>query len=108
MLFRSRQFVDKCIANFMKGELDAVDAAMAKMWLSNMHCKVVDECLQLFGGWGYMWEYPIARAYADARIVKIAGGSIEVMKHIIGRQLFNEFRPAKDPAVNGVAGINPV
>ena len=101
-----RQFTDKCIQNFMKGELDAVDAAMAKMWLSNMHCKVVDECLQLFGGWGYMWEYPIARAYADARIVKIAGGSIEVMKHIIGRQLFNGFH-ARHAAVNGVAGINP-
>ena len=103
-----RQFTDKCIENFMNGELNAVDAAMAKMWLSNMHYKVVDECLQLFGGWGYMWEYPIARAYADARIVKIAGGSIEVMKHIIGRQLFAEFRPGKDAAVNGVAGINPV
>ena len=102
-----RQFTDKCIETFMKGELSAVDAAMAKMWLSNMHCKVVDECLQLFGGWGYMWEYPIARAYADARIVKIAGGSIEVMKHIIGRQLFANFHPTKDPAVNGVAGINP-
>ncbi|MDR3453348.1 MAG: acyl-CoA dehydrogenase family protein [Rhodoferax sp.] len=101
-----RQFTDKCIEIFMKGELDAVDAAMAKMWLSNMHCKVVDECLQLFGGWGYMWEYPIARAYADARIVKIAGGSIEVMKHIIGRQLFANYKPRKD-AVNGVAGINP-
>jgi alkylation response protein AidB-like acyl-CoA dehydrogenase len=87
-----RQMVDKCIATFMRGELDAIDAAMAKMWLSNMHCRVVDECLQLFGGWGYMWEYPIARAYADARVVKIAGGSIEVMKHIIGRHLFAEFK----------------
>jgi len=65
------------------------------MWLSNMHCKVVDECLQLFGGWGYMWDMPIARAYADARVVKIAGGSIEVMKHIIGRNLF-----ARDSAAN--------
>lgn len=87
-----RQFTDKCIESFMAGELDAVDAAMAKMWLSNLHCKVVDECLQLFGGWGYMWEYPIARAYADARIVKIAGGSIEVMKHIIGRQMIADYR----------------
>jgi acyl-CoA dehydrogenase len=87
-----RQFTDKCIENFMKGELDAIDAAMAKMWLSNLHCKVVDECLQLFGGWGYMWEYPISRAYADARIVKIAGGSIEVMKLIIGRKLFADYR----------------
>jgi len=102
-----RQFVDKCIEVFMKGELDAVDAAMAKLWLSNMHCRVVDECLQLFGGWGYMWEYPIARAYADARIVKIAGGSIEVMKHIIGRQMFADYKPRKKSA-DGVAGINPV
>ena len=100
-----RQFVDKCISVFMKGELDAVDAAMAKMWLSNMHCKVVDECLQLFGGWGYMWEYPIARAYADARIVKIAGGSIEVMKHIIGRQMFSQYQKGGDRYV-GVADID--
>jgi alkylation response protein AidB-like acyl-CoA dehydrogenase len=84
-----RVFTDHCIQLFMDGKLDALDAAMAKMWLSNLHCKVVDECLQLFGGWGYMWEYPIARAYADARIVKIAGGSIEIMKHLIGRSLFD-------------------
>ncbi|HEU0199534.1 MAG TPA: acyl-CoA dehydrogenase family protein [Burkholderiaceae bacterium] len=101
-----RQFVDKCIDVFMKGELSAVDAAMAKMWLSNMHCKVVDECLQLFGGWGYMWEYPIARAYADARIVKIAGGSIEVMKHIIGRHLFAKYKPERE-SIPRAAGLNP-
>jgi len=83
-----RIFTDECIERFMAGKLDEVDAAMAKMWLSNLHCRVADECLQLFGGWGYMWEYPIARAFADARIVKIAGGSIEIMKHIIGRALF--------------------
>lgn len=83
-----RVFTDRCIQLFMDNKLDAVEAAMAKMWLSNLHCKVVDECLQLFGGWGYMWEYPISRAYADARIVKIAGGSIEVMKHIIGKSMF--------------------
>jgi acyl-CoA dehydrogenase len=102
-----RQFVDKCIALFMKGELDAIDAAMAKMWLTNLHCRVVDECLQLFGGWGYMWEYPIARAYADSRIVKIAGGSIEIMKHIIGRNLFAAHKksraPAKDPTGQNAA-----
>jgi acyl-CoA dehydrogenase len=101
-----RQFTDNCIKLFMRGELDAVDAAMAKMWLSNTHCRIVDECLQLFGGWGYMWEYPIARAYADARIVKIAGGSIEIMKHIIGRQLFSGHYAKRDHA-NGLAGINP-
>ena len=101
-----RQFTDQCIKAFINGELDAVDAAMAKMWLSNMHCKVVDECLQLFGGWGYMWEYPIARAYADARIVKIAGGSIEVMKHIIGRHLFANLLPRRS-TVKDLADANP-
>ncbi len=86
-----RVFTDTCIEQFMRGELTEVDAAMAKMWLSNLQLPgVADECLQLFGGWGYMWEYPIARAYADARIVKIAGGSIEVMKHIIGRALIKQ------------------
>ncbi len=97
-----RVFTDACIEQFMRGELTEVDAAMAKMWLSNLHCKVVDECLQLFGGWGYMWEYPIARAYADARIVKIAGGSIEVMKHIIGRALFREH--AGGSTIRSIAG----
>jgi alkylation response protein AidB-like acyl-CoA dehydrogenase len=84
----ARVFTDTCIALFMAGKLDPVDAAMAKMTTSELHCEVADKCLQLFGGWGYMWEYPIARAYADARIVKIAGGSIEVMKTIIARDMF--------------------
>jgi acyl-CoA dehydrogenase len=84
----ARVFTDKCVELFMAGKLDPVDAAAAKMVTSELHCEVVDKCLQLFGGWGYMWEYPIARAYADARIVKIAGGSIEVMKTIISRELF--------------------
>jgi alkylation response protein AidB-like acyl-CoA dehydrogenase len=89
-----RVFTDRCIELFMRDELDATDAAMAKMWLSNLHCRAADECLQLFGGWGYMWEYPISRVFADARIVKIAGGSIEVMKHIIGRKMFADYRAA--------------
>lgn len=84
----ARVFTDKCIELFMKGELDPVDAAMAKMVTSELHCEAADKCLQLFGGWGYMWEYPICRAYADARIVKIAGGSIEIMKTIIAREMF--------------------
>ncbi len=84
----ARVFTDKCIDLFMKGELDPVDAAMAKMVTSELHCETADQCLQLFGGWGYMWEYPICRAYADARIVKIAGGSIEIMKTIIAREMF--------------------
>ena len=54
----------------MEGELYPLDAAMAKMFTSELHCETVDECLQLFGGWGYMWEYPIARAYVDARVVE--------------------------------------
>lgn len=84
----ARVFTDKCIDLFMQGKLDPVDAAMAKMTTSELHCETVDKCLQLFGGWGYMWEYPICRAYADARIVKIAGGSIEIMKTIIAREMF--------------------
>ena len=84
----ARVFTDKCIELFMDGKLDPVTAAMAKMTTSELHCEAVDKCLQLFGGWGYIWEYPICRAYADARIVKIAGGSIEVMKMIISRDMF--------------------
>ncbi len=92
-----RVMTDRCIELFMRGELDAIDAAMAKMFLSNLHCKTVDECLQLFGGWGYMWEYPIARAYADARVVKIAGGSIEIMKYLIGRDMFKDIKKDTKP-----------
>jgi acyl-CoA dehydrogenase len=84
----ARVFTDKCIDLFRQGALSAVDAAMAKLVTSELHCEVVDKCLQLFGGWGYMWEYPICRAYADARVVKIAGGSVEVMKTIIARDMF--------------------
>ncbi len=84
----ARVFTDKCIELFMAGKLDAVTAAMAKMTTSELHCEAVDKCLQLFGGWGYIWDYPICRAYADARVVKIAGGSIEVMKMIISREMF--------------------
>ena len=84
----ARVFTDKCIELFMADALDPVDAACAKMTTSELHCETVDKCLQIFGGWGYMWDYPIARAYADARIVKIAGGSIEVMKTIISREMF--------------------
>ena len=85
---QARVFVDRLIELQVAGQLDPVDAAAAKMLATELHCKVVDECLQLHGGWGYMWEYPVCRAYADARIVKIAGGAIEVMKQIIARDLF--------------------
>lgn len=84
----ARVFTDRCIELFMQGKLDPVEAAMLKMVTTELHCEAADKCLQLFGGWGYMWEYPICRAYADARIVKIAGGSIEIMKTIISREMF--------------------
>lgn len=87
-----RVFVDRCLELHLHGRLDSVDAAMCKLTATEAQVKVVDECLQLFGGWGYMWEYPIARAYADARQAKLAGGSIEVMKMIIARSLFRELR----------------
>lgn len=99
-----RIMTDRCIEAFMNDELDPIDAAMAKMFLSNLHCKTVDECLQLFGGWGYMWEYPIARAYADARVVKIAGGSIEIMKYLIGRDMFRNYRGSKAAGQAASAG----
>jgi acyl-CoA dehydrogenase len=94
----ARVFTDKCIDLFMQSKLDPVEAAMAKMFTANLHCKAADECLQLFGGWGYMWEYPIARAYADARVIKIAGGSIEIMKTIIARRMFAEKHPLRSIA----------
>lgn len=84
----ARTFTDWCIARFMRGELTSVEAAKVKLVVTNLHCKVVDQCLQFFGGYGYMTEYPIARAYTDARITRIAGGAAEVMKQIIGRDLF--------------------
>lgn len=84
----ARTFTDWCIARFMAGELTPVEAAKVKLVVTNLHCKVVDQCLQFFGGYGYMTEYPIARAYIDARITRIAGGAAEVMKQIIGRDLF--------------------
>jgi acyl-CoA dehydrogenase len=62
-----------------------------KLVATDLHCKVVDQCLQFFGGYGYMCEYPIARAYMDARITRIAGGAAEVMKHLIGRDLFKKY-----------------
>jgi len=83
----ARAFVDRCIDLMMDGKLDADTAAMAKWWCSDMQCKLIDECLQLHGGYGYMWEYPIARAWADARVQRIYAGTNEIMKEIIGRAL---------------------
>jgi acyl-CoA dehydrogenase len=82
-----RAFVDTLIGRLLAGDLDAATAAMAKLWTTEQQGKVIDECLQLFGGAGYMTEYPIARLYADARVSRIFGGSNEVMKMIIARAL---------------------
>lgn len=84
-----RTFVDKCIAAFIDGELSGVDAAKVKLVAANLHCRTADECLQFFGGYGYVFEFPIARAFVDARVAKIAGGAVEVMKQIIGKDLFS-------------------
>jgi acyl-CoA dehydrogenase len=83
----ARVFVDRLTELHLDGKLDAVDAAIAKLTTTELQGRVMDECLQLFGGYGYMWEYPIARAWADARQSRIAGGSIEIMKQIIARSL---------------------
>lgn len=82
-----RAFLDSCLARHVDGELDATTAAMAKYWLSELEGRVMDQCLQLHGGAGYMWEYPIAHAYVDARATRIYGGTNEVMKLIIARSI---------------------
>jgi acyl-CoA dehydrogenase len=83
----ARAFLDQCIERHLRGELDVQGAAMAKLWTTERINKVVDDCLQLFGGYGYMTEYPIARAWADVRISRIFGGTSEIMKEIISRTL---------------------
>ena len=82
-----RVFIDHCIQRMIDGTMDTETASMAKLWLSETEGKVVDECLQLFGGYGYMLEYPIAQMYADVRIDRIFAGSSEIMKEIIARAL---------------------
>jgi alkylation response protein AidB-like acyl-CoA dehydrogenase len=83
----ARVFIDDCVGRVMNGSLDAATASMAKYWTTEMQCQVVDECLQLFGGYGYMKEYPIAKLYADSRVQKIYGGTNEIMKELIARSL---------------------
>jgi acyl-CoA dehydrogenase len=83
----ARVFVDKCIELIMAGKLDTATASMAKYWCSDLQCRVIDECVQLHGGYGYMWEYPIGRAYADARVQRIYGGTNEIMKELITRSM---------------------
>ena len=83
----ARVFVDKCTELVLQDKLDTATASMAKYWCSDLQCKVMDECVQLFGGYGYMWEYPITRAYADARVQRIYGGTNEIMKEVITRSM---------------------
>ncbi|GAB2484777.1 acyl-CoA dehydrogenase family protein [Comamonas humi] len=83
----TKAFVDDCMAKVLQGMLDSATASMAKWWCTQKNCEIIDECLQLHGGYGYMLEYPIARMYANARVGKIYGGSNEIMKEIIARRM---------------------
>ncbi|MEO0714675.1 MAG: acyl-CoA dehydrogenase family protein [Pseudomonadota bacterium] len=83
----AKVFMDHCTELLLEGKLDASTASMSKYWVSDLQCKIIDECLQLHGGWGYMDEYPIAQMYADARVQRIYGGANEVMKLLIARTL---------------------
>jgi len=85
VVLAARAFVDACMVAHLKGELDAARAALAKSWVSEQQCKVMDECLQLFGGYGYMMEYPIAELFVDARVQRIYGGTNEIMKELASR-----------------------
>jgi acyl-CoA dehydrogenase len=78
-----RIFIDNCIERFIAGKLDAVTAAMAKYWLTERECRIIDECVQLHGGYGYMMEYPVARMWVDSRVQRIYAGVNEVMKELI-------------------------
>src|SRR5260370_11714356 len=85
--YAAKVFGDECIGRGLKGELDNATAAMAKYWASDALGKVADRCLQLFGGYGYMDEYPISRIYRDARVMRIYAGTNEIMKLVIARSL---------------------
>ncbi len=83
----ARVFHDHCIARYLEGTLDTVTASMAKYWLTDLQGKIIDRCLQLFGGYGYMEEFPISRMYRDARVMRIYAGTNEIMKILIARSL---------------------
>ena len=83
----ARVFVDRCIELLLEKKLDTATASMAKYWTSDLENRIIDECLQLHGGYGFMWEFPIARAYVDARVARIYGGTNEIMKEVISRSL---------------------
>lgn len=81
----ARAFTDRCIELLNDKKLDSVTASMAKYWVTDLQCATIDKCVQLHGGWGYMWEYPVCRAFVDARVQRIYGGTNEIMKELIGR-----------------------
>jgi acyl-CoA dehydrogenase len=83
----ARVFVDRCLEALLEDKLDTATASMAKYWCSDLQGKVLDECVQLHGGYGFMWEYPVARAWADARVQRIYGGTNEIMKELITRSM---------------------
>jgi len=83
----TQTFIDRCVDDLNAGELSAVDAAKAKWWATELQGRVVDRCVQLHGGYGYMLEYPVARAFTDARVTRIYGGTTEIMKDVIGKSL---------------------
>ena len=83
----TQTFIDRCVDDLNDGELSAPDAAKAKWWATELQGQVVDRCLQLHGGYGYMLEYPVARAFTDARVTRIYGGTTEIMKDVIGKSL---------------------
>ncbi|MEU3350715.1 acyl-CoA dehydrogenase family protein [Streptomyces sp. NPDC037389] len=85
----TRTFIDRCVTDHDRGELDAVHASMAKWWATELQKRVADRCLQLHGGYGYMAEFPVAKAFTDGRIQTIYGGTTEIMKEIIGRSLLS-------------------
>jgi alkylation response protein AidB-like acyl-CoA dehydrogenase len=83
----ARAFTDKAVLEHNEGRLSVTDAAMVKWWNTELCNRVVDRCVQLYGGYGYMREFPVARAFADSRVQTIFGGTTEIMKEIIGRDL---------------------
>ena len=86
-VLQAAAFVDRCTEMVLRDALDTPTASMAKYWCTDLQGKVMDACVQLFGGYGYLWDYPIARAYADARVQRIHGGTNEIMKEAIARSM---------------------
>ena len=84
-----RAYTDLCIRSYFQGKLSAVETAKLKVVSTELQGELIDKCLQFFGGYGYMREYPIARAWVDARLQRIAGGTVEVMKQIIAKDMMN-------------------